>query len=313
MDSGGGVSTSGDVEEWLLRGDPSIRWQVMRDLTGAASADVARERAQVAVEGWGSRLLDAQDADGLWAGAVYSPKWTSTTYTLLLLHRLGLPRPNTQATLGCTRLWDAATDHGGGLNLAKTIREPETCITAMLVLLGSAYGGAPDRVERSVGWLVGQQMNDGGWNCELLRSGARHGSFHTTISALEALLEHRMGGGAVGTAAAEASGREFLLRHHLFRSHRTGEVIDPAFTKFPFPPQWHYDVLRGLEHFRAASAPRDELLQEAVDLVEAALRADGRWPRHRPYPGRRWFEMEPQGPSRWSTLRGLRILKWWDG
>jgi hypothetical protein len=313
MDAGGEVGTRADVEQWLLMGDPSIRWQVMRDLTEASPAEVTRERARVAVEGWGGRLLDAQDPDGLWAGALYSPKWTSTTYTLLLLHRLGLPTPNTQATLGCMRLWGAATDHGGGLNLAKTVRQPETCITAMLVLLGSAYGAAEDRVEHSVVWLLQQQMDDGGWNCELLRSGARHGSFHTTISVLEALLEYRIGGGPVDTEAAEVAGRDLLLRHHLFRAHRTGEVIDSAFVKFPFPPQWHYDVLRALEHFYLASAPRDERLQDAVDLVVAARRADGRWPRHRSYPGRRWFEMEPPGPSRWTTLRGLRVLQWWAG
>jgi hypothetical protein len=185
--------------------------------------------------GVSTRLLEVQDSDGLWAGALYSPKWTSTTYTLLLLHRLGLPRPNAQATVGCARLWSAATDQGGGLNLAKTIREPETCITAMLVLLGSAYGGAPDRVERSVGWLLEQQMADGGWNCELLRSGARHGSFHTTISVIEALLEHRTGGGPVDTQAAEVAGREFLLRHRLFRSHRNRRGHRPGVREVPLP------------------------------------------------------------------------------
>jgi hypothetical protein len=302
-----------DVTAWLLAGEASIRWQVKQDLLGVAGEEVARERGRVALTGWGRRLLELQDDDGLWAGALYSPKWTSTTYTLLLLQRLGLPGGNEQAGLGCRRLWEAATDRDGGLNLAKTIREPETCITAMLVLLASSYGGDLDRIERSVAWLVEQQMADGGWNCEELRSGARHGSFHTTISVLEALLDHRLRGGAVPTAAAESRGREFLLRHRLFRSHRTGQVADPTMTRFPFPPQWHYDVLRGLEHFRLGSAPKDERLHDAVDIVQRARRSDGRWPRHRPYPGRRWFEIEGPGPSRWATLRCMRVLDWWSG
>lgn len=305
--------TRNESIDWLLEGDPSIRWRVLRDLAAAPSPEVARERSRVAVEGWGRQLLEAQDPDGLWAGALYSPKWTSTTYTLLLLRNLGLPEDHEQARLGCLRLWTAATDRDGGLNLAKTLREPETCITAMLVVLASTFGGADERLPRTVTWLLEQQMRDGGWNCETLRSGAQHGSFHTTISVLEALLDHRERSGVVATAEAERRGQEFLLRHRLFRSHRTGEMVDASYGRFPFPPQWHYDALRGLEHFVCSSAPRDERLLDAVDLVRAARRKDGRWPRHRPYPGRRWFEMEPPGPSRWSTLRCLRVLQWWEG
>jgi hypothetical protein len=301
-----------DTVAWLLEGDPAIRWQTLRDLTDASVSAVDAERARVGTSGWGARLLAVQDPDGQWAGALYSPKWTSTTYTLLLLYWLGLPRGNEQALVGCRLLWDAASFYGGGLNLARTIREPETCITGMLVLLAAGFGLADDRVDPSVDWLLGQQLADGGWNCESIRSGSRHGSFNTSITALDALLAYQRGGGTVAVADAMQAGREFFLRHALYRSHRTGEIADAAFTRFPFPPQWHFDVLRGLEHFRAAGAPRDARMADAIGVVRAAQRPDGRWPGHRPYPGRYWFRLEPAGPSRWATLRALRVLRWWN-
>jgi hypothetical protein len=301
-----------EVLAWLLAGDPAITWQVMRDLADTPRDVVARERSRVAVEGWGARLLAAQDSDGLWAGALYSPKWTSTTYTLLLLHWLGLPGGNDHALRGCRRLWEGAKFYGGGLTLAKTIREPETCITSMLVLLAASFGHEDPRLDPTVTWLLGQQLEDGGWNCESIRRGSQHGSFHTTISALDALLVYREAEGAVPVNDALVRGQQFLLRHSLYRSHRTGRIVDAAFTRFPFPPQWHYDVLRGLEHFRSAGAPHDERLADAIDAIRAARRADGLWPVHRPHPGRQWFRLEERGPSRWATLRCLRVLSWWE-
>jgi hypothetical protein len=297
---------------WLLDGDPAIRWQVLRDLVGAPADEVATERARVATEGWGARLLAEQDDDGCWAGALYSPKWTSTTYTLLLLHWLGLPSGHGQALRGCERLWAGARRYDGGLNFAKSIREPETCITAMVVLLSSSFGHRDDRIDSTVEWLLGQQLDDGGWNCETIRCGSRHGSFHTSISTLDALIAYRQSGGGLEVAGAMAAGREFFLDHSLYRSHRTGDVVDPVFTRFPFPPQWHFDVLRGLEHFRASGAEADDRLADAVAVIRSAGRSDGRWNRHRPHPGRQWFVMEPAGPSRWATLRCLRVLDWWD-
>jgi hypothetical protein len=301
-----------DVLPWLLEGDPSIGWQTLRDLTSATPREVAAERARVASEGWGARLLAEQGDDGRWAGALYSPKWTSTTYTLLLLHWLGLPPGNAQALAGCRVLWDGASWWGGGLTLAKSIREPETCITGMLVLLASSFGHRDERVEGAVSWLLSQQLADGGWNCETVRRGSRHGSFHTSITVLDALTAYTEGGGEVPVDDAMGGGREFFLRHRLYRSHRTGEVVDPAFERFPFPPQWHFDVLRGLEHYAAVGADRDERLADAVDVLRKRQRGDGRWPVQRSHPGREWFRMEERGPSRWATLRCLRVLRWWD-
>lgn len=190
----------------------------------------------MAREGWGRQLLDVQGADGLWAAATYSPKWTSTTYTLLLLRLLGLPEDNAQARRGCSRLWVAASDREGGLTLAKTVKTPEICITGMLVLLASTFGGADDRLDTTVSWLVRQQMDDGGWNCARLRSGARHGSFHTTITVLEALLAYReRGGGVVSTADAEGKAQGFFLQHRLFKSQPDRRDRRPLLQVLPLP------------------------------------------------------------------------------
>jgi hypothetical protein len=301
------------VVDWLLDGDPAIRWQALRDLADAPPDRVAAERARVAHEGWGARLLAVQDDDATWGGGLYSPKWTSTTYTLLLLAWLGLPAGHPGAVAGCRRLWDGARFYDGGLNLAVTVRQAETCITGMLVYLAATFGHADPRVRPTVVWLLGQQLGDGGWNCESIRSGSTHGSFHTTITVLEALAA--VGGTPAGSgledevAAAAARGREFLLLHRLYRSHRTGEVADPALLAWRFPPQWHYDVLRGLDHLRAVGAPADERMADALDVVRAARRADGRWAHRSPHPGRMWFALEGRGPSRWHTLRARRVLQ----
>ena len=304
--------TAVDVRRWLLDGDPSIRWQVLADLDHAPAEAVDAERQAVATEGWGARLLAAQDPEGSWGGTLYSPKWTSTTYTLLLLHWLGLPSRHPAAVAGCERLWDGATYFDGGLTLAKTVRQPETCITAMLVLLARSFGLEDDRVDHAVQWLLTQQLADGGWNCETIRSGSRHGSFHTTISTLDALHEYETTGGTIPVGGAAQRGRVFFCDHQLYRSHRTGAVVDPAFTRFPFPPQWHFDIMRGLEHFRAAGARPDPRLAGAIGVIRRARRDDGTWALQRGHPGRRWFRLEEPGPSRWTTLRAMRVLSWWD-
>jgi hypothetical protein len=302
---------------WLLDGDPAIRWQTMRDLAHSDAAAVSAERVRVADEGWGAELLRCQDADGRWAGALYSPKWTSTTYTLLLLHWLGLPSGTLAALAGCRQIWDGSRYFDGGMTINKSVPLPEACLTGMFLLLASSFGYSDPRVEPAVRWLLGQQLPDGGWNCRSVRDGSTHGSFHTSITVLDALLVYRRAGGGVDgdrvdVEGAMTAGREFFLDHRLFRSHRTGAVVNPALKRFPFPPQWHFDVLRGLEHFRDAGAPADERLSDAVDVVRQARRPDGSWPVHRPYSGRTWFRMEEPGPSRWATLRALRVLDWWD-
>ncbi|MGF1666505.1 MAG: prenyltransferase/squalene oxidase repeat-containing protein [Acidimicrobiia bacterium] len=292
------------VITWLLEGDPSVRFQTRRLLLGD-TGEVDRGRLES--HGWGAALLSHQDDDGTWAGALYSPKWTSTTYTLLELHDLGL-RPGCRAAArGVEKLIEGAKvyDHGG-LTLAKTVPSPEACITAMLVKLAAWTGVADQKIDDAVEWLIQRQLPDGGWNC--LESS--HGSFHTSISVLEALAEP--GTPAVPAEVVEA-GRRFFLEHRLYRSHRTGAVAAAEFTRFSFPPRWHFDVMRGLWYFAAAEAHRDVRLTEAIELVRRRMRPDGRWPVERSHPGRTWHTMERgPGPSRWNTLRARRVLRWWD-
>jgi hypothetical protein len=307
------------VIQWLLEGDPAIRWQTLRDLAGASEGTVERERKKVARDGWGAQLLAKQDAQGTWAGGLssdgglYHPKWTSTTYTMLLLRDFGLPTNNRQVRKACALLLDEGLQRDGGINYGWRGRS-ETCITGMVLSIISHFQYDDDRVDTVADHLLEQQMPDGGWNCQR-DHGATHSSVHTTISALEGfrLYELNRGRKVRAIQAAQRRGREFLLIHRLFRSHRTGEIIKPIFIRFSYPPRWHYDILRGLDYFQAVNAPRDPRLADAIGIVESCRREDGRWPLQNTYKGKTYFEMERLGaPSRWNTLRALRVLKWWE-
>jgi len=309
------AKTGKKTVDWLLRGDPSVRWQTLRDLAGARREKWTRERQRVCREGWGKRLLARQEPSGMWGGGMYTPKWISTTYTMLLLRRLGLSPTHPQARTACRLLLEKGLRSDGGIDFSPARGHSETCETG-LILSVLAYFRYPDeRVDRLAEHLLGQQMADGGWNCQSYR-GARHSSFHTTISVLEGLLEYRRLYPRRFPRAdqAQAGGREFLLQHRLFHSSTTGAVVKPAMTRFSFPPRWHYDVLRGLDHFQTAGAERDERLQDAIGLVYKKRCDDGRWLLQNRHPGKTFFEMEKPGrPSRWNTLRALRVLRWWAG
>lgn len=303
--------------DWLLQGDPAIRWQTLRDLCGAASREIARARAEVASRGWGQRLLALQDPQtGLWGGGIYTPKWTSTTYTMLLLRDMGLPAQNPQALQACRLLLDEGVYADGGINYwGSWSKASEACVTGMVLSICARFECRGERLDTLARFLLDHQMPDGGWNCRLFR-GATHASFHTTISVLEGLRDYEKLGRSLSAPAraAQARGREFLLLHRLFRSHRTGQVVKPAMTRFTFPPRWHYDVLRGLDYFRECGAPGDPRLDDGIALVEKRRRPDGAWLLPGRYPGRDHFLMEQPGePSRWNTLRALRVLQWWNG
>jgi hypothetical protein len=236
---------------------------------------------------------------------------------MLLLRDFGLPANNRQAQKACTVLLDHGLQPDGGIGLdiwSKWTRRGETCVTGMVLSILSYFGYEDDRLGTVADHLLEEQMPDGGWNCRR-PYGATHSSVHTTISALEALryceLSRRRNPKAL--RLAQRRGREFLLVHRLFRSHRTGKVIKPVFTRFAFPPRWHYDILRALDHFQAAGAPRDPRLGDAIEILENTRRADGRWSLQQSHRGKTYFELERLGaPSRWNTLRALRVLKWWN-
>jgi hypothetical protein len=297
------------VMDWLLDSDPSIRWQAMRDLADEPAEAVAAERARVATEGWGARLLALQGADGQWGGGTYFPEWIATTPTLSVLRTLGLDPASSQAQRAVALVRENSRwEHAGQPYFEG---EVEPCINGSAVAIGAYFG---QDVEGIVDRLLGEQMDDGGWNCEQ-ENGSTRGSFDTTINVLEGLLEHeRATGGAPAVTAARLRGEEYLLDRRLFRRLSTGEVIDPAYTRLFFPTRWHYDVLRALDHLRDAGAVPDERVDEAIELVRSKRDADGRWPIEFTYPGAVHFEMEDGDgqPSRWSTLRALRVLRWWE-
>jgi hypothetical protein len=301
--------------DWLMAGDPAIRWQVRHDLMDAAPSTVEREQRRTARHGWGAKLLARQDPEGTWAGRMYSPKWISTTYTMLLLRDLGLPPTNRQARKACALLLDRGLYLDGGIGFGWG--RSETCVTGMVLSILSWFRFDDPRLDTIVEHLLDQQMEDGGWNCQR-PSGATHASMNTTILALEGLLHYerhraRAAKKLRAVRAAQGKGREFLLRHRLFRSHRTGKVIKRDFVRLSYPPQWHFDFLRGLDYFRASGAERDFRLIDAIDLLRDKRRPDGRWILEYRYRARYWFQMETiRKQSRWNTLRALRVLKWWD-
>ena len=304
-----------DVLAWLLDGDPSIRWQVLRDLTDASPKEIAAERSRVAGTGWGARLLSVQDPDGKWGGGIYSPKWVSTTYTLRLLRHLGIEPAHPAPQRGLAKLEERAEWYDGGVGyfVSKTI-EAETCVTGMTLALASYFGGFDGHREDMAGWLLNEQLEDGGWNCET-RLGSTRSSFNTTILVLEGLLEFertRPAGLVRKIQGARRRGEEYLLDRHLMRSLTTGEIIRPSWTRFSFPPRWHYDVLRSLDYLQDAAARPDDRAAAAIDLLMSKRTKDGRWKLQNHHSGREHFKMEQTGqPSRWNTLRALRVLRWY--
>lgn len=300
------------VITWLLQGDPAIRWQTQRDLSGEQKEQWEMEKAKVAKEGWGARLLSHQDDEGTWGGGLYSPKWISTTYTLLLLRRLGLPQDNQQALRGCQIMLDRGYHSDGGINFSPSRTHSETCVTGMVLSILSYFRMQDARLHDLAEHLYGRQMGDDGWNCESY-NGAIHSSVHTTLSVLEGLWEYKKTFPEASALVREkrVEGVEFLLRHRLYKSHQTGEIFDHRMTRFSFPPRWYYDVLRVLDFFQECNIDYDPRMDDAMKILKKKQRKDGLWPLQNRHPGRTFFEMEQPGkPSRWNTLRALRVLYW---
>jgi hypothetical protein len=315
------VSARVAVLAWLLDSDPAIRWQVLRDLVEAPADVVAAERARVATEGWGARLLALQGEDGLWAGGACFPAqhlgwrdepgqpWTSTLPTLQLLQELGVDPRADRVRRAIAMVRDRCRwEHAGQPFFSG---EVEPCINGRTVTLGTYFDQDVDAIVQR---LLGEQLEDGGWNCEA-ENGSVRSSFATTINVLEGLLAYeRKTGGSKELLAARRRGEEYLLERGLFRRKSTGEVVAPAWLRFSFPVRWKYDVLRALDYFRSAGDAPDPRIAEAIDVVRSRQQPDGTWLLENTHPGRVHFELEEGDgrPSRWNTLRALRVLRWYE-
>jgi hypothetical protein len=310
------------VLDWLLDSDPSIRWQVLRDLVQAPADVVEAERARVATEGWGARLLALQGEDGQWAGGACFPAmssnwreenqgqpWTSTLPTLQLLRDFGVDPRSDRVRRAVELVRERCRwEHAGQAFFGG---EVEPCINGRTVALGSYFDQDVDAV---VARLIDEQLEDGGWNCEV-ENGSVRSSFATTINVLEGLLAHeRAAGGSAESIAARRRGEEYLLERRLMRRRSTGEVVDAAWLQFSFPVRWHYDVLRALEHFRSVGDEPDPRMSEAIDLLGSRQQPDGTWLLENTHPGKVYFALEDGDgrPSRWNTLRALRVRQWYE-
>ncbi len=302
-----------EIIKWLMLGDPSIQFQTARDLLDITGEELVVLQEPIQYTGWGSKFLSFQEDSGIWGGGFYSPKWISTHYTLMTLMELGLPENNSQAKKGVKTLLEHGFYKDGGINHWKSQKHSETCVSAMTLALLIYFEIDDPRVERVKEFLLNQQMEDGGWNCQRF-NGATHSSFHTTIMALEALHFYEKKTNSkdaelIKKATTEA--HEFLLQHHLFKSHKTQAIVDRRMTLFSFPPRWKYDVMRSLDYFQKINMPHDPRFCDAITLLRKKEK-QGKWPLQNKHSGQMFFEMEKTGqPSRMNTLRALRILKWW--
>jgi hypothetical protein len=308
------------VLDWLLDSDPAIRWQVLSDLADAPAEVIAAERARVTREGWGARLLALQGEDGQWAGGACYPAegwhreqagqpWTSTLPTLQLLQEFGAAPGDDRVRRAIERVKESCRWEHAGQPFFDG--EVEPCINGRTVSLGVYFGQS---VESIVSRLIAEQLADGGWNCDA-ENGSVRSSFATTINVLEGLLNHEQStGGTAASIAARRKGEEYLLERKLFRRKSTGEVVNHSWLQFSFPVRWCYDVLRALDYFRAAGGAPDPRLAEAIDLLRSKRQPDGVWLLENTHPGTVHFTLEDGDgrPSRWNTLRAMRVLRWFE-
>jgi hypothetical protein len=301
--------------EWLLTGDPAIRWQTQRDLLDAPAETWQHERQRTLTEGWGGRLLSLQEPDGRWGGGIYSPKWISTTYTLLTLCDIGIPATSPQAVRGARIVMKELLGEWLDAAFRKRLSECDTCIVGMVLRIGVYYGIDDERIPAIVEHLLAERMLDGGWNCRRhRRPRPSHSSFHTTLNVLEGLreyLEARDTSLIPVAQLTEQAALGLLFQHRLYRSDKTGKIIREEFANPVYPYRWHYDYLRGLAYVARAGKAPDPRLDDPIALLQRQQH-DGRWMRGKQYSGRVFFTMEPVGPSRWNTLRALRVLRWWQ-
>ena len=298
-----------DTIKWLLEGDVSIQYQTWRDLLDVEKPKLQR---RIAKEGWGAQFISKRNNDGHWGQRYYQPKWTSSHYTILDLRYLNI-HPDDIDISGIINELIEGIGEDGGIYPIGFGKAADVCLNGMFLYYACYFGVKLKDIKSVVDFLLREQMDDGGFNCMSNRKGARHSSLHTTLSVLEGILEYRKNGFSYRVnelKKAEEESREFILEHRLYKSSSTGETINQSMITLHYPPRWYSDILRSLDYFRSAGCSFDERMQDAVYVIMKKRKKDGKWPLQAHHPGKRHFEMETVGqPSRWNTLRALRVLK----
>jgi hypothetical protein len=300
------------IIRWLLEGDVSIRYQTYRDLL---DTDKPGLRKRIASEGWGLHFLSRRKQDGHWGQRFYQPKWISTHYTLLDLKNLGIAPDNKAIKETLYKIFKKEKGPDGGILPIGAKQKCDVCINGM-VLNYAAYFRVPEEYLMSViDFLLAEKMDDGGFNCLSNTTGARHSSLHTTLSVLEGILEYERNGYTYRLAElmkAKNDSQKFILLHKLFRSDKTGEIINTNFLKLYYPGRWYYDILKVMDYFQLANAKYDKRMNEAIEVILRKRTKEGLWKQASKHPGKTHFEMEePGNPSRWNTLRAMRVLKYY--
>jgi hypothetical protein len=306
------ISERDELVRWLLAGDPAIRWQVMHDLLHESPEAFEAERENVARDGWGARLLALQAVDGRWGNSLYNGKWISTTYSLYLLKLLGLTPRHPQALLGCSRLMEGGLYKGCEIRFSRLQEHADFGVTALVLSICSYFGWQIEELAPIAGRLLDRQRPDGSWRPNDSHAAALF-EFETTLLVLESLTQYERAPGAhtLQVGAARQQGWRFLFEREL--GFESGKPVKPGWASFWFPPYWFYDCLAVLDCLRDSRGDRDPGAREALDVVRARRRRDGRWGRGGKHAGRTHFDMEAAGqPSRWNTLRALRVLDWWN-
>ena len=300
--------------DWLLTGDPAIVYQTKRDLLHADSQELILDQDKILTEGWGKRLLEKQEENGTWKNTLYSPKFQSTFYSLLLLKNLRAPLSD-QIRKAIYLILDKGFYLDYGINLWQSWKRSETCVSGMFLSIMGHFNIDDDRVAKMSQFLIKEQMPDGGWNCRA-HKGTTHSSFHTTMSAMEGLWEFQKNQKVKSEATEKALAKslEFILQHQLYKSHRTGQIVDYKMTKMIFPPQWQFDFMRFLDYAQEKRISKDTRLEEAIDLIRTKQSTEGFWNQEKLHSGKMHFTMETLGKaSRWNTMRAIRVLNWWEG
>ena len=301
------------IIQWLLEGDVSIQYQVHRDLLGIEKPELQQ---RIASEGWGAHFLQARHDNGHWGRGFYQPKWISSHYSLLDLRNLDFPTDHPKIAESISIILRDQKAEDGGINPAVTIKQSDVCINGMFLNYACYFKAAETGLRSIVDFVISQHMPDGGFNCNYNRQGAVHSSLHSTISILEGILEYAANGFEYRRLELDriaADAREFILQHRLYLSDRTGEIIDKRMLMLSYPSRWYYDILRALDYFQAAGIHYDSRMLPALDVLKKKQRADGKWPVQAKHPGQTHFDMEKTGgPSRWNTLRALRVLEYFE-